>query len=168
MRSRTAPRDWGVLARDGAPATRFAARLVRRLGSAFIGGIMSDFGFTGGDVFVMPVRGGKAVDRTPRLAAGAAADALLNIVHRLPSGSFSTGAARWTLAADDASAVIVQDFTRPSEIATGALAAWRPLTSDNAGVSAATRERAVTWHNEGYTVAGWLLEPLESAAGKRP
>ncbi len=166
---------------------------------AFIGGIMSDFGSTGGDVYVVPARGGAAVDRTAQLSAtatglvwskrhpgrlaytwlrgpnvgvteiaatGTARTAPL--AHTLASGSFSSGGAPWTLADDDTSAVIVQDFARPPEIATGALAAWHPLTNDNAGVPPATHARAVSWRNDGRTVSGWLLEPIATAAGKRP
>jgi dipeptidyl aminopeptidase/acylaminoacyl peptidase len=40
---------------------------------AFIGGIMSDFGSTGGDVYVVPVTGGAAVDATPQMKASATA-----------------------------------------------------------------------------------------------
>jgi dipeptidyl aminopeptidase/acylaminoacyl peptidase len=161
---------------------------------------MSDFGSTGGDVFVVPVSGGKAVNRTPHIPASATAlawsrkrpgrldyawlkgaasgitetsagpaataSAMLDVVHRAAVGSFS--AAALTLAADDSSATVVQDFTRPPEIAAGPLGAWQPVTSANAGIPAATRARVVTWHNDGYTVTGWLLEPLAPAAGKRP
>ena len=38
---------------------------------AFIGGIMSDFGSTGGDIYTVPVAGGTPVDVTPQLAASA-------------------------------------------------------------------------------------------------
>ncbi|HEX9159918.1 MAG TPA: LpqB family beta-propeller domain-containing protein, partial [Rhizomicrobium sp.] len=38
---------------------------------AFISGIMSDFGSTGGDVFTMPLHGGTAVDITPGMHASA-------------------------------------------------------------------------------------------------
>lgn len=40
---------------------------------AFIGGLMSDFGSTGGDVFTVPVGGGTATDVTPNLPASAVA-----------------------------------------------------------------------------------------------
>jgi dienelactone hydrolase len=167
---------------------------------AFIGGIMSDFGSTGGDVFVVPVRGGHAVDRTPDLpvsatalcwsrahrgrlyyawikganigvteiAGGTAAGSAPAAVHPLSGGSFSTGSAPLTLAADDSSAVIVQDFARAPELATGPLGTWKPITRVNAAMPAATRARAITWHDAGYTITGWLLEPLTPAAGKRP
>jgi hypothetical protein len=38
---------------------------------AFIAGIMSDFGSTGGDVYTMPVAGGAATDVTPGVRASA-------------------------------------------------------------------------------------------------
>jgi dipeptidyl aminopeptidase/acylaminoacyl peptidase len=38
---------------------------------AFIGGLMSDFGSTGGDVYTVPLAGGPAVDVTPEMAASA-------------------------------------------------------------------------------------------------
>jgi hypothetical protein len=40
---------------------------------AFVSGIMSDFGSTGGDVYTMPVSGGAATDITPGLQASATA-----------------------------------------------------------------------------------------------
>ena len=38
---------------------------------AFIGGLMSDFGSTGGDVYVVSISGGAAVDATPQMKASA-------------------------------------------------------------------------------------------------
>jgi dipeptidyl aminopeptidase/acylaminoacyl peptidase len=38
---------------------------------AFIGGLMSDEGATGGDIFTVPAAGGKAINRTPELASSA-------------------------------------------------------------------------------------------------
>jgi dipeptidyl aminopeptidase/acylaminoacyl peptidase len=38
---------------------------------AFVGGIMSDFGSTGGDVYTVPLAGGPATDATPKMAASA-------------------------------------------------------------------------------------------------
>ena len=38
---------------------------------AFIAGIMSDFGSTGGDVYTLPIDGGAALDITPAMSASA-------------------------------------------------------------------------------------------------
>ena len=52
---------------------QLAAPTVSRDGStvAFIAGIMSDFGSTGGDVYTVPAAGGSAVDVTPAMGASA-------------------------------------------------------------------------------------------------
>jgi len=54
---------------------QIAAPTVSRDGStvAFIAGIMSDFGSTGGDVYTVPLEGGSAVDVTPGMGASATA-----------------------------------------------------------------------------------------------
>jgi dipeptidyl aminopeptidase/acylaminoacyl peptidase len=54
---------------------QIASPKVSRDGSsvAFIAGIMSDFGVTGGDVYMLPLEGGRAVNVTPQMPASATA-----------------------------------------------------------------------------------------------
>jgi len=164
---------------------------------AFIAGIMSDFGSTGGDVVVVPMHGGSAVNLTPKAPASATALAwskrvpgrLVRVwLHAAESGiaatdsagapafthsvgqtSFSPGSAPFALATDDSVAVIQQDFRHPPEIAVGPVdGPWRVLTHANSGVAAATNARAIAWRDDGFAVDGWLLEPLAPPAGKLP
>ena len=57
----------GAVSRIAAPALQLNQPRVSPDGRtvAFIGGIMSDFGSIGGDVYTVPVAGGEPVDRTP-------------------------------------------------------------------------------------------------------
>ena len=170
---------------------------------AFIGGIMSDFGSTGGDAFVVPLRGGAATDLMPNAPASATAlawsrrnsgrlyyawlrgsqsgvadvaaqsaataGAAAQNVRSFGTTSFSTGAAPFDVASGDASAVVVQDFEHPPEIAIGSQpGSWRPLTRANDGIPAAAHARAVAWRSDGFDVSGWLLEPLERSSSRRP
>jgi dipeptidyl aminopeptidase/acylaminoacyl peptidase len=185
---------------------------------AFIGGIMSDFGSTGGDVYVVPLGGGTAKNQTPNAPLTATAiawskrdpkllyyawlhgaDAGIGQVrdeadvsslpatersgptvttvttesteldYRADRKSFSTGASPFAVANDDRSAVILQDFEHPPELAVGTKPdTWRPLTHTNAGIRAATHARAISWKNEGFTISGWLLEPPKTGIARRP
>jgi dienelactone hydrolase len=155
---------------------------------AFIGGLMSDFGSTGGDVYTVPVAGGAATDLTPGLKASAtsldwtcdgkllaellAADQA-QIVElagqgppkRLWSAPESLGGPG--LAPGCASPVTVfahENFTAPSELEIGPIGAWRDLTKVNAGLTAPLEARSVAWKSDGADVQGWLVLPEKRAA----
>jgi len=160
---------------------------------AFISGIMSDFGSTGGDVYVLPLAGGAATDITPAMPASATSigwgcDGRL--LARLLAGDqtqivqLKPGAATkvlWSGAesisgetaglslgcAASVSATIHETFTTAPEIETGRIGAWRDLTHVNTGLTMPLTARNITWTNEGRTVQGWLLLPL-GATGKLP
>ena len=163
---------------------------------ALIGGIMSDFGSTGGDVWVVPADGGAAQDVTPNLKASATSltwngrsdrvtftalagseDAVetaavttadVRVLWRAPL-NINAGDGRISFAYDrTTSAIVRQTFSRPPEIAVGPLGAWRDITHANAGFASATRAQSITWTNDGFSVQGWLLAPLQSSNGKAP
>jgi dipeptidyl aminopeptidase/acylaminoacyl peptidase len=160
---------------------------------AFIGGIMSDFGSTGGDVYMVPASGGRATDITPRLHASATAigwacDGTLlaellaadqsqivalgaqGIAKTLWSGAESLEHAETGLAPGCGSPMTVfqhQSFTAPPEIEIGPIGAWRELTRSNEGMTMPLKARSVTWKSDGADVQGWLLLP-ENASGKLP
>jgi dipeptidyl aminopeptidase/acylaminoacyl peptidase len=128
---------------------------------AFIGGIMSDEGSTGGDIFVIPATGGSARDVTPEIQAspaglwwqsagkivfseivdGEAGLAMLDITsgktEKLWSGPEVISAQAWgalggTLAKDGkTSAVIRHSFSHPPEIWAGPIGAWTQITRAN-------------------------------------
>jgi dipeptidyl aminopeptidase/acylaminoacyl peptidase len=163
---------------------------------AFIGGIMSDFGSTGGDIFTVPVAGGAAVNITPDMKASATslawsctgalqAQMLAGDQHQV--AEFGTGVAPmrpkvlWSGSeglSDHATisraacpvtllAASHESFSSPPEIEVGPLGRWRDITHVNAGLTAAVRVTSLPWTNEGFDEQGWLLLP-EHASGKMP
>ena len=161
---------------------------------AFISGIMSDFGSTGGDVYTLPLAGGGASDITPamhasatsigwgcdgrllarlltgdqtqivELASGGAAPKVLWSGAESISGEYA-GA---SLACPSAMSASIHDsFTAPPEIEVGRIGAWRDLTQVNAGLTMPLTARSITWTSDGQQVQGWLLLPL-GATDKLP
>ena len=158
---------------------------------AFIGGLMSDFGSVGGDVYTLPIQGGEPLDATPGVHAtftsilwrGAAVDATRLRGDRaeitrldLHSGEVST---LWSAPAGDAdvsldaagrvAAFMSQDFEHPPTILAGPLpSGLHAIADDNAGLAPQVAARSVTWRSDGFNVQGWLLAPLSPAPGKHP
>jgi dipeptidyl aminopeptidase/acylaminoacyl peptidase len=163
---------------------------------AFIAGIMSDFGSTGGDVFTVQLDSGVAINITPtmrasgtslawscrgKLRAALLADDQQQIVEFGTGHSPTTSRVLWsgieTLHGEYAGAswacpsetlaVAYETYTQPPEIRVGHLGKWHDLTHVNAGMDAPFEARSLNWRNEGFDVQGWLLVPLR-AAGKIP
>jgi dipeptidyl aminopeptidase/acylaminoacyl peptidase len=151
---------------------------------AYIGGLMSDFGSVGGDVWTVPLAGGTPVNmtagakatvtslawtrgglRTVRLHGAATEVATLDpagatkIVWSRPV-SVAAGDGRVAYSADGrVMATVVQDFTHAPAIYAGPLAKPRQITHDNDAASAPATARSITWTNDGFDVQGWLLAP---------
>ena len=160
---------------------------------AFIAGIMSDFGSTGGDVYALPIEGGVPIDLTPMLRGSAAALAwgcdgkltarvlaadkteIVDIVPgRVPqitrvlwSGPESLAFHELAACPSGSSAVVHESFTDPPEIEVGRIGRWRNLTSVNAGMHLAARIESLSWTRDDFEVQGWLMLP-EHSAGKLP
>jgi dipeptidyl aminopeptidase/acylaminoacyl peptidase len=163
---------------------------------AFIGGLMSDFGSTGGDVFSVPVAGGDATNVTPRLPASVTGLAwrcdghLLATVQagdqaqRVDFGDGtapSAGRVGWSApvsldrvsaAADCTNALeaaVIQTFDAAPEIALRERGGFVVLTHRNAALASDVEAHSVAWHDDGLTLQGWLLLPPKSArpAGAR-
>jgi dipeptidyl aminopeptidase/acylaminoacyl peptidase len=155
---------------------------------AFIGGLMSDFGSTGGDVFSVPLSGGPATNLTPNQRASATGlgwgcDGALLVrllaqdatrIARLKDGGAGTTilwSGRESLSGDKAglslacpsavTATVHESFTAAPEIEVGAIGAWRDLTTANRGLSAPVRVQSLAWVNDGQAVQGWLLLPRD-------
>jgi len=177
---------------------QIAAPRVSRDGAtvAFIAGIMSDFGATGGDVYTLPLSGGPATNLTPAMHASASAlawhcDGRLHAqllagdqVQLVDLGAGRQAAAArvlWSGAeslsnggefASTAcpSAVMAsekQSFTQAPEIAVGPVGHWRNLTASNAGLHTPAHVQSIWWKSDGFDVQGWLLLP-EQSGGKLP
>jgi len=156
---------------------------------AYISGLMSDEGSTGGDVFVVPAAGGEPRNVTPAMPASASAIAWLDsgrilisqqvdgdsgfAVVDLAGGSIDTlwrgpGAVTrggWvpdvSLARDGkTSAVVRQSFDAPPEVWEGPIGAWRRISRVNRDVRPVWgAEQSMHWPSEGRSVQGWLLYP---------
>jgi len=158
---------------------------------AYIGGLMSDFGAVGGDVWTVPFAGGEPVNATKsdkatvtsltwtkagirdtRLMGANAQVAALgakgsNILWSKPA-SFAAGDGRVAYSADGSViATVVQDYEHAPAIYAGPATAPRKITSDNDAVAAITRATSVTWTNDGFSVQGWLLAPLTAEPGRK-
>jgi len=164
---------------------------------AFIVGLMSDFGATGGDIFSVPVAGGKAQNLTPKLEASVAdiawgCDGQLRAtvqagdqMQRVEFGSGRAAAAGRVLWSDAVNldgvsaaavcdppveAAVIQSFNRAPEIHIGDGRSYRTLTGRNAALHNDITVQSVKWTNEGHSLQGWLLQPPTPLAGgaKRP
>ena len=159
---------------------------------AFIGGIMSDFGATGGDAYVLPLDDrSKPRDVTPGLSATVTAlkwdCSSSNLVATTLRGpdtqilSLSSTSARpkplWTgpetltevtgslaLACKPAlSAAVHETFSQPPEIEIGEIGAWHDFTHTNQGLEIPVVARSLIWKSDGLSVQGWLLQPANHA-----
>jgi dipeptidyl aminopeptidase/acylaminoacyl peptidase len=163
---------------------------------AFIGGLMSDFGSTGGDVFVVPTAGGDAKDLTTSQPLSATSllwngrsDVLTYVAlagdqtqirtvglgaaneQTLWSGPVTLGSfapAQVSVARNGISAVVRQTFERAPEIAVGPIGSWRDVTAANAALPAAGRSTSLTWKSDTFDVQGWLLSPMTTDGNKHP
>jgi dipeptidyl aminopeptidase/acylaminoacyl peptidase len=161
---------------------------------AFIGGLMSDFGVVGGDVYTVPITGGEAVNVTPgyagsfngiawrgnRLLASvlAGSDATVvaidpaarttRTVWRGPVTASASRDGRFVFSADGAVAASVhEDYEHAPHIAAGRLPKLAPITHDNDDFAPQVRAQSVAWTNEGLNVQGWLIGPRTIEAGKK-
>jgi dipeptidyl aminopeptidase/acylaminoacyl peptidase len=133
---------------------------------AFIGGLMSDEGFTGGDIFLVSASGGRARNITPDLAASASAiywespsrllfaeevdgqhgissvDLASGKISQLWAGPEVVSTTSWglpdiSLSADRANTAIIRDSSSaPPEIWAGAIGQWKQLTHSNSALHA--------------------------------
>ena len=199
--------NWWVATLDAVDATTGAVRTIAKPATqlnfprvspdgktvAYIGGLMSDFGSVGGDVWTVPFAGGTPRDITAVQSVtytalnwtrgGLRAATLRN--DRMGAVALTPGAAPRTLferpvslgagdgriawSADGAAmATVAQDWTHAPAILAGPAAAPRALTHDNDALPAAVAARSVSWRNEGRDVQGWLLSPLTLPPGKAP
>jgi len=154
---------------------------------AYVGGLMSDYGSVGGDVWTVPFAGGTPIDRTASLKATitslvwlkdglrgtmlAGADASLvridgkgtvTTLWSKPAGLMAgDGKAAFSLDGR-AAASVVQDYEHGSAVYAGPVATLGQVTHDNDTLPALVRARSVTWSNGGFTVQGWLLAPANA------
>jgi len=161
---------------------------------AFVGGLMSDFGSIGGDVYTVALAGGEPVNATPGYAgsfnglawqgktllasaqvgannAVVAIDPAARSARTLWAGPVSASAShdgRFAFSADGAVAASVhEDFEHAPRIVAGRLPQLAPITHDNDAFSAQVSARSISWTNDGFNIQGWLIGPRGVDAGKK-
>jgi dipeptidyl aminopeptidase/acylaminoacyl peptidase len=164
---------------------------------AFLAGLMSDEGFDGGDIFVLPAEGGEASNLTPEFKATPTGlqwrdrDTLLYTESINGGGGIATlkvssgeNEVLWkgedtlhadgnfpnlSFAKDGVTSVIVQStWEHPPEVNAGRIGEWKPVTSENASQRPRWgKSESLTWQSESYQVQGWLLYPENFDASKR-
>jgi dipeptidyl aminopeptidase/acylaminoacyl peptidase len=187
--------ETGAVRRIAAPAMQINQPRVSPDGRtvSFIGGLMSDFGSIGGDVYAVATGGGTPRNLTPGYRgsftsllwgpAGLTATALIAdrmaIVPLDPARGPATPAwsAPVAIAAGDAKiarsadgrtiAFAGQDYEHPPALFAGPLAAPRQVTHDNDGWPALVATHSISWKSGPYTVQGWLLAPATKAGPDR-
>jgi dipeptidyl aminopeptidase/acylaminoacyl peptidase len=165
---------------------------------AFIVGLMSDFGVTGGDIRTIGLKSGAAQDITPKIRASVTdidwtcEGHLLATVQagdqmqRVDFGSGKQAAAGHALWSDAVNlqalstasgcavkleAAVIETFNRAPEIHIGNGNSWREFTHRNAALQNSAVVHSVQWRNEGHRLQGWLLMPppgAVAAGGKLP
>jgi acylaminoacyl-peptidase len=164
---------------------------------AFIGGIMSDEGFNGGDIFLLSSNGGEPRDLTPNrksTPSGFAWRGSDNIIFTeyvsgasaISTLALNSGIAEtlwkgdegvhqdgnfpdFALAADGrTSAVVRSSWQKPPEIWGGPIGDWRQLTGANSNQQPHWgKAESIVWEDGDFHAQGWLLYPENFDPAKR-
>jgi len=157
---------------------------------AFIGGIMSDAGFNGGDIYTLPGAGGEPRNLTPDRKASPKwlrwlpsgqilftenTDGAVGVSLIEPSGpdvkSLWNEPSALTLSVTPdmkMSAVIRDSFGRPPEVWAGPIGEWKQITRINGELRPYWGEaKSVHWMSETFPVQGWLIYPQKFDPSRR-
>lgn len=156
-----------------------------------IGGVMSDFGSTGGDLYLVDSSSGNARNATPgatfsvqslRWNDASSLDLNVNVngAMRLLRWSIATNSPRWLTNRDEALpswssarsgtviAAVRSSFDDPPELFAGTPGALHQITHTNAReVRLYGNAVSLHWKSGGYTIQGWLIYPLDYNASRR-
>ena len=160
----------------------------------FVGGMMSDFGPIGGDIYQVAIAGGTPRNLTKNfvgsfnglkwrgttfIATALVGDRqTLVVLDTLTLKSAPAWSAPISISANrDANfafnadgsvvAAVAQDFEHAPHIIAGRLPEVKPITHDNDGFAPEVASRSLTWRNEQFNMQGWLLTPMTIEAGKK-
>jgi dipeptidyl aminopeptidase/acylaminoacyl peptidase len=162
---------------------------------AFIEGLMSDEGVTGGDIFVVATAGGEARNLTPNIKSSpssltwsspdritfaqnidgesgfASVSASSGAVQTLWKGEEAVGTTPLPSASfsgdGKVSATVRQSASTPPEVWASPIGQWKQLTTVNAAAKPAWGEmRNFHWTSGGTALQGWLMLPKDYAPGK--
>ena len=198
--------NWWVATLDAIDATTGAVRQIAKPTTqlnfprvspdgktvAYIGGLMSDSGSVGGDIYTVPFAGGTPVDITKGskttntslfwlndgLHTTALAGDTMQVTALSTDGkatplwrrAASLSAADGLVAFSANGAVVasvVEDFEHAPAIFAGPVSAPRQITHDNESIAPVVKAQSVNWTNEGFTVQGWLLSARDADPGKK-
>lgn len=186
----------GALRVLAAPAMQMNMPRMSKDGStvAFIGGLMSDFGSVGGDVYTVPAAGGTPVDVTPgyrgsfnglswqgsTIIASALAGSDQAIVAiepqaktqrtlwSAPVSASGSRDGRFVYSENGAvAAAVTEDFGHAAHIIAGKLPNLLAITHENDGQQPQVTGRSISWTSDQFNVQGWLLSPSKIEAGKK-
>src|SRR5215471_6472410 len=164
---------------------------------AFIEGLMSDESSVGGDIFVMPAKGGPPTNLTAdrkasaswltwtregRIVAGEFAGADSSVISLEPAtgrteslyrGADHVSAGTWgpsvSISNDGkVSAAVRSSFESPPEVWAGDNGNWKQVTRRNKNAKAAWGDaKSIRWKSDGFEVQGWLVYPSGLDPGKK-
>jgi dipeptidyl aminopeptidase/acylaminoacyl peptidase len=164
---------------------------------AFIGGVMSDFGSVGGDIYSVPAAGGVAANLTPGLHGsaqsiywtkagsilfgetvdGESAIASLDLPSgklttlKREAGSFSGPDGRGTIALSEdegTEAYAASSLTHDTEIYAGPFGHVQQITHWHDGeASASGKISSIHWRSDRWDIQGWLVAPPHVEPGKK-
>jgi dipeptidyl aminopeptidase/acylaminoacyl peptidase len=156
---------------------------------AFIGGLMSDEGFLGGDIYSVSEQGGGAANLTPGSKISASGLHWKNDGEIVYTASVDGGGAianlnvktgtselvwkgtttlhedanypNFALAADGkTSAAVIADWEHAPNVWSGGIGAWRKVTDKNPYAKPHWgKSESIVWSSDGFRVQGWLLYP---------
>lgn len=156
---------------------------------SFVAGLMSDFGFFGGDALQLDLTTPGAAPVTLTRNSKSTVTGLSWCQGRLIASSIASpktvlealddkaplmvssddllsnggGEPRLTCAGGQ-SVVIRQNFTKAPEIWAGRIGDWQQVTHLNEGLSVPVKAESVSWTSDGFSVQGWHLAPLSRPA----
>ncbi len=162
---------------------------------AFIEGLMSDEGSTGGDIFIIPTGGGAARDVTPNIKSSpsrlawtgpgqitfaenvdgssgfAVVDAKTAIVQTLWVGDELARPSTefWVTNPEKSNTTLIrQSSNMPPEVWAGAVGHWKQITWLNEAAKPNWGEmRKVHWMNGNLRIQGWLMLPKDFSPAKK-
>ena len=160
---------------------------------AFVGGVMSDFGSVGGDIWTVPFAGGTPTNATQNrpmtitsFAGWRGGQMLGSTLSGDTQGVYSSISARvdgmiWgrplSLSAGDGrivysadgnvAATVAQGYDRAPAIYAGSLYAPVQITHDNDTVAPLASVKSIRWKNDGFDIQGWLLAPVGADPAKK-
>ncbi len=186
----------GALRVIASPATQLNLPRVSPDGTtvAYVGGLMSDFGSIGGDIYTVPLAGGEPRNITPGfkgtfnslawkrngLVGSALMGELLTVLTIDPasgatkkhwSGAVTAAGGtdgRWSFSADGTLAAgAIEQFTSPPRLVAGRLADLAQVTHDNDRVYTQVSMTSLSWESEGRTMQAWMVGPMSLDPGKK-